>query len=280
MKIFIIDKVEIDKEKLKEIIEHRDIGFVIGEGEEISQINDTVLNLEPDMIIFDLVKNTEEEYELLREFKKKYKAKLIRLSSNSDKIQVENSYRAGVDYFIYKPINEYEIKTIANKVKKEIEEMEKLREIHKIINNFSNISNAEGQEDNLEKRLNYTLLKLGIIGEKGSEEIRKIVKFMHENNISVNDTSIRKMCANFTDKPKNMEQKIRRAINIAMINIANLGIEDYMNDIFIEYSNTLFNFEQVKREMDYIRGRSADKGSINMKKFLSGVRVLSEEYND
>ena len=280
MKIFIIDKVESDREKLKEIIEHRDIGFMIGESEDIANINEAILNLEPDIIIFDLEKNTDEEYKLLKKFKESYKSKLIRVSSNNEKIQVENSYRAGVDYFIYKPINEYEIKTITAKVKKEMEEMEKLREIQRIISNFSNISNLEEQEDDLEKRLNYTLLKLGIIGEKGSEEIRRIVKFMHENKVNVNDISIREMCANFTDKPKNMEQKIRRAINMAMINIANLGIEDYMNDIFIEYSNTLFNFEQVKREMDYIRGKSSDKGSINMKKFLSGIRVISEDYND
>ncbi len=47
---------------------------------------------------------------------------------------------------------------------------------------------------------------------------------------------------------------MRRTIGMAMSNIANLGIEDYMNEIFVEFSNTLFNFEQVRREMEYIRG--------------------------
>lgn len=280
MKIFIADKLEEDREKLKDIIENRDIGFVIGESKNICKINETILDLEPDIVIFDLEDNSEEEYKLLKEFKESHQTKLIRVSSNNEKLEVENSYRSGVDYFIYKPINEYEIKTIANKVKREIEQIERLKEIQRIITKFSSISTSNEKEDDLEKRLNYTLLKLGIIGEKGSEEIRKVIKFMYENKINVNNTSIREMCGNFSDKPKNMEQKIRRAINMAMVNIANLGIEDYMNDIFIDYSNTLFNFEQVKREMDYIRGKSMDKGSINMKKFLSGVRVLCEDYSD
>lgn len=280
MKIFIADKSKVDREKLKEIIEHKDIGFVIGESDNIYKIKDTVANLEADIVIFDLIENSKEQYEFLEEFKKNHQTKLIRISKTDEKIEVENSYRAGVDYFIYKPINEYEIKTIMTKIKKEFDERERLREIQRIINKFSNISNLEEREDDLEKRLNYTLLKLGIIGEKGTEEIKKVVQFMCENKIDINNTSIREMCANFTDKPKNMEQKIRRAINMAMINIANLGIEDYMNDIFIEYSNTLFNFEQIKKEMDYIRGKSSEKGSINMKKFLSGVRVLCEDYND
>lgn len=73
---------------------------------------------------------------------------------------------------------------------------------------------------------------------------------------------------------------MRRAINVAMTNIASLGIEDYMNETFVEYSNTLFNFEQIKREMDYIRGKSYEKGSINMKKFISGVCTLCESFNN
>jgi len=53
-----------------------------------------------------------------------------------------------------------------------------------------------------------------------------------------------------------------------------------MNETFVEYSNTLFNFEQIKKEMDYIRGKSNIKGSINMKKFLSGLCILCEKYNN
>lgn len=280
MKIFIADRMEADRKILKHIIQSKDLGFVIGESEDISTIKNIIVDIEPDLILFDFTNNKEEKYTFLQDIKKGYKTKLIRISDDYNKSTVEKSYKVGVDYFIYKPINEYEVKTIINKIKREIEETEKLKEIKKIINDLTSHSMQQEKEEIWQKKLNYILLKLGIIGEKGSEDIRKIICFMTKNKVNINDISIREICTNFTDKPRNMEQKIRRAINMAMINIANLGIEDYMNEIFIEYSNTLFNFEQVKKEMDYIRGKSNDKGSINMKKFLSGIHVVCENYND
>ncbi len=78
-----------------------------------------------------------------------------------------------------------------------------------------------------------------------------------------------------------MEQRMRRTIGMAMSNIANLGIEDYMNEIFVEFSNTLFNFEQVRREMEYIRGERIKKGgSVNIKRFLAGLTSYCENINN
>lgn len=50
-----------------------------------------------------------------------------------------------------------------------------------------------------------------------------------------------------------------------------LGIEDYMNDVFMEYSNGLYNFEQLKIEMDHIRGKGKSRGKVNLKKFIDGL---------
>lgn len=279
MKIFIVDKIQANRKLLKDIIQNKDLGLIVGESENLKQIIVDINDIRPDLVLFDL-DDTNEEYSFIKIIKETCNISFIRISDNTSKSIVEKSYRAGVDYYIYKPINEYEILTIVNKVKRESEESKKLRYIQKIINDFSCISSSHEKEDDLEKRLNSILLKLGIIGEKGSEDIKAIIKLMLTNKINLNNMSIRDLCINFTSKPKNMEQKIRRAINMAMINIANLGIEDYMNEVFLEYSNTLFNFEQVKREMDYIRGKSNEKGSINMKKFISGLCVLCENYND
>ena len=43
---------------------------------------------------------------------------------------------------------------------------------------------------------------------------------------------------------------------MGMANLAHLGIEDFMNDTFAQYSSTLFNFEELRAEMDYIRAVS------------------------
>lgn len=279
MKVFIIDKIKANRELLKDIIQNNDLGFVIGEGDNLKELINVINEIKPNLVLFE-VYNELEGYTFIKVIKETCKTKFIRISDVTSKAIVEKSYRAGVDYYIYKPINEYEITTIIRKVKREIEESEKLRRIQKLINDFSSISSIEDKEEDLERKLNHILLKLGIIGEKGSQDIKAIIKFIIKNKLNINDISIRELCINFTLKPKNMEQKIRRSINIAMINMANLGIEDYMNEVFLEYSNTLFNFEQVKKEMDYIRGKSTEKGSINMKKFLSGLYILCENYKE
>ena len=56
-----------------------------------------------------------------------------------------------------------------------------------------------------------------------------------------------------------------------------LGIEDFMNDTFAQYSSTLFNFEELRAEMDYIRGRRAAGGKISLKKFLDGLVLIAQE---
>ena len=59
-------------------------------------------------------------------------------------------------------------------------------------------------------------------------------------------------------------KRIRRTATAGMINLANIGIEDYMNETFVEYSNGLYNFEQLKTEMDFIRGKTKKRGKVNL----------------
>ena len=46
------------------------------------------------------------------------------------------------------------------------------------------------------------------------------------------DCTIKELCSKFSDNPKTMEQRISRTATVGMINLANIGIEDYMNEIF------------------------------------------------
>lgn len=97
------------------------------------------------------------------------------------------------------------------------------------------------------------------------------VDYMISNPEMAADKKLSDLCAHFCDNPKSAEQRIRRTVNVAMSNLAHLGLEDYANDTFVEYSNTLFNFEQVRREMDYIRGRSTKRGNVKIRNFLNAL---------
>ena len=99
---------------------------------------------------------------------------------------------------------------------------------------------------------------------------------MTANHVHLDDTTLHELCSRFCDSPKSMEQRIRRAAAAGLVNLAHLGIEDYSNEIFTEYSNTLYNFEQVRKEMDFIRGRSDKHGNVKIKNFLNALTAYSQ----
>jgi two-component system response regulator YcbB len=65
-------------------------------------------------------------------------------------------------------------------------------------------------------------------------------------------------------------------VKTGLTNLAHLGIEDFMNDTFTDYSSTLFPFEEVRTEMDYIRGKRAYGGKVSLKKFIESLMMQAE----
>lgn len=281
MKIFVLDKNKDDINTLRNIIHENYLGYLMGVSSEPSEAIEEIITSKPDLVVLDMLQDEFDGFLIIKEIKKEnINTKFIMISNLTSKENVEKAYILGVEYFIYKPINHIEIENVIKKVKYKIELEEKINKIQQIFNEISPISEERLESKDCEQDIKFILFKLGIMGEIGSEDLIRVVSFLIKNKIRTSDISIREICARFTNNPRVMEQKMRRTVNIAMTNIASLGIEDYMNETFVEYSNTLFNFEQIKREMDYLRGKSNEKGSINMKKFLSGLCILCENYND
>lgn len=274
--IFILDDDINIIRILKKIIDDKDLGTIVGEERDGEKGIDRIRTIIPDIVLIDLLMPGIDGLRIVKQLKEEYpNIEFIMISQVSSKNMVEKAYRYGVEYYIYKPINAIEVEMIIRKV---IERMEINRTILKMQQIFNNKPEKEivRLEGACEQCINNILMELGIISEKGSEEIIKVVKYVIMKGINLNNITIRELCSHFTDNPKSMEQRMRRAISIAMTNIANLGIEDYMNEIFVQYSNSLFNFEQVRREMEYIRGKSDRGGSTNIKKFLIGLISFCE----
>lgn len=280
MKIFLLYDEEEEKDILRRIIINNELGFLAGESNNSEKVIESIIDTKSDLVII-VLKDNFNRLEIIKDIKERYdNIHFIVIGNPTSKKAVEMAYRYGADYFIYKPINEFELLTLMKRVKDKLILDKQLTKIYQLVNKIRQYDEEVQNSHNLEKRINGILLKLGIIGEYGSEDLVKIVKYVMENDINLNSISIRDLCSKFTDNPRIMEQKMRRAINIALTNIASLGIEDYMNETFVEYSNTLFNFEQVKKEMDYLRGKSIEKGSISMKRFISGLCTICENDND
>jgi two-component system response regulator YcbB len=149
------------------------------------------------------------------------------------------------------------------------------------------VNHAAGFTQSIDK----LFLQLGISGDKGSGDIIEIIYYLNKQKETRGTLQsdykmleVYKYLANkyekTFDKSANntaIEQRIRRTIFRALENISNMGIEDYGNEIFTRYSNTLFEFKEVRTQMDFIRGRSYEKGTINVRKFIEGAMALSKQ---
>lgn len=273
MKILIVDDDFNVHKILTMIIEHEKIGQVI-ENKNLTGVG--VFNLidseKPDIIMIDLLMPGKDGIELMKEIKSKYPSiRFIMLSQVTSKAMIEKAYDSGIEFFINKPINAIEVKSVLYKVINDIKMREKLNKIQHIFE--SNVIEESSSENkiSIEDKLREVMKRIGILGESGEEDIIKALGYMVDHEGVLDKCTLSEFFKKLSPKAKSTEQRIRRTAFVAMNNIANLGVEDYMNETFTEFSTSLFAFDDIKKEMDFIRGKSEERGKVNVKKFLQGI---------
>jgi two-component system response regulator YcbB len=281
LRIYIVDDDISAIKVLENIIEDNDLGDVIGFSLGGEEAVDKILSKEPDIVLIDLLMPEKDGIEMVNDIRKQNETiKFIMISHVNTKNMISSAYKSGIEFFINKPINNIEVKIVMEKIAEKIN-MEKI---------FSQISNVVVKKEKFAARkddedpvtdiitsIRRVLNKLGILGEKGGEDILRICRYLVENKGSVFDYKFKDICDKLTDdNPKAMEQRIRRAVNIGLNNLASMGIEDYMNITFTRYSNSLYNFQDVKAQMDFIRGKRKSGGKINVKKFIDNLMANQE----
>ena len=134
---------------------------------------------------------------------------------------------------------------------------------------------------NITDEIEEILADLGIIGDSGAQVltqlIEKVIEYKMINNhfnYKLQDIYLEVIAMSDEDKVvnfKTLEQRIRRLIIKALSNLSQMGVDDYYNPKFIEYSSLLFDFKQIRQEMSYIENSQNDRGKINIKKFIEGI---------
>lgn len=284
--IIVEDDISIIK-ILEKIIYDRGLGEVVDYAMDGNEGVEKINKYNPDIVLVDLLMPEKDGLSLVREVTKyNNKVHFIMISQVMSKDMIGKAYEYGVEYYINKPINAVEVENVIKKVQEKIKLNKTLEKIKYIFaENISvdspkveNVLEAENESmENYEEKIRNVMSKIGIMGEVGSEDIVKIVSFLIKSKKTMNEYSIKDLCSKFTDNPKSMEQRIRRTATVGMVNLANIGIEDYMNDVFVDYSNGIYNFEQIKKEMDFIRGKSSERGKVSLKKFIQGMAFYCEK---
>lgn len=271
MKYYIVDDEIGTVKTLENIVESRNLGEVCGYSTNPEKAVDEILGLEPDIVLADLLMSKMDGIALVAKIKAMRKSiSFVMISQVADKDMIEQAYNAGVEFFINKPINIIEVEKVLNNVADKIK-------MNSIVNNIKGIFAADEpkaapQEDEDELReINVFLGLLGMLGEKGTSDILGICQYLIDNREEYSKETMTKIAEKDGEQLKNVEQRIRRAIKKGLTNVAHLGIDDYSNEVFQVYANYVFDFKNIKDEMDFIRGTSAGGGRVNISKFIEGL---------
>lgn len=272
LKFYILDDDEKIIRILENIIYNSSLGEVIGTNSNGKDAINEIAYLKPDILLIDLLMPEMDGVAVVESLQKlKLSLKIIMISEVSNKSMISKAYESGIEFFVQKPINRNEVSKVIEKVTEKVELEQKFKIIGSMFSGV--VSKPEVRNDPMHD-IKLIFSRLGIMGEKGVEDILCICNYMIMENVTSFDFKVKDICVRLSNQPKAMEQRLRRAINKGLINIANLGIEDNMNDVFLTYGNALYDFENVKAEMDYIRGKRSSGGKISMRRFIENILLL------
>lgn len=299
LSIYIVDDDVSIRQILKNVIVSKELGNVVGESDNGEQAAREILLLKPDIVIVDLLLPVQDGIELTMKVKQmNIHTLFIMISQVSSKDMIAKAYESGIEYFINKPINVNEVVSVIKKVIEKLKLTETLRYIGSALNTLEGIKGSgmtelgRSNSPNIKERAKVILSQLGILGEAGSKDIIEIVgiltnkrTYSRESLPRYKTTNLYKLLKKhykeegndniYTEKA--IEQRVRRAISKALRNIASIGLEDYGDYTFTTYSNTLFDFHEVRMEMDHLKGKNNYRGKINVKKFLEGIILFTQQ---
>ena len=282
MKFYFVDDDKNIRTILKILVTERNLGECCGSSGNGDDALEDVAALHPDIIIVDLLMPDMDGISFVEKARKiSPESACIMLSQVASKDLIAKAYESGIEFFIQKPLNAIEVESVIRNVLKTLSMHRTIGKVQSLFEtefseNGRQSDNPSPQSENFQSRLTNVLQKLGIIGELGSKDIITLVTWLHDRSETLEQQTLGRLLSQFSENPKSVEQRIRRAASTGLVNLAHLGLEDYSNDVFTEFSNTLYNFEQVRREMDYIRRKSDKHGNVKIRSFLNALLSYCE----
>lgn len=290
----VIDDDRTVRRVLTKIIEQYSLGDICAEADNGLLGEELILRHKPDIVIIDILLPYQDGMSIIKKVKSmNIKSVFIMLSQVSDKDMIAKAYELGIEFFISKPINVIEVVNVIKKVGEYLTIKKTFEAIESTVMNLGRKSEigTDRKPDIIKRMLNQIMVDLGILGDLGSRDIMNICTMLYENP-EYGDTLEEIQLSNLLKLLQNkyssegrasksdlkaIEMRIRRTVAKAMKNIAAMGIEDFSNDKFVLYSSSLFDYVEVKAEMDYIRGKAKYGGKVNIKSFIKRLLVMLEQ---
>ncbi|WP_019554526.1 response regulator [Propionispira raffinosivorans] len=298
MRFMIVDDDEVIRTMLSDIIEDYDLGEIAGEADNGSLIDTALLERKKiDILVIDMLMPIRDGVQTVKSIKADFTGKIIMLSQVENKEMIGNAYSLGVDYYITKPINRNEVVSVIRAVS---EHMQLKNLVHNIEKNLHTAlrSNHSAEIANtirhtplpltIRQKGEMMLTEMGIGGEKGCKDLLDILQFLQKQeqetlmqkdfpSLKIIFTKIaeaklgQENTIEIQKEYKALEQRLRRTIFQALVNLASMGIIDYANPKFEEYAAKFFDFTEVRKIMLTLESNEKVNMSqihINSKKFI------------
>lgn len=165
MRFFIADDDRAIRSILKQMIEDEDLGEVVGEAEDGSQIEGHYLHFKQvDILLIDLLMPGRDGIETIRHLQGSYNGKAVMISQVEAKEMVGEAYSLGIEYFIHKPINKIEIVTVLRKVKERIELETSIGDIQHSLSRLIQRNEPKKRAEGDAREINQRNRKISFIG--------------------------------------------------------------------------------------------------------------------
>lgn len=290
MKFYILDDLLASVKVLQNIIETKNLGEIAGTNTDVEKAIPEILAKEPDIVMVDLLMPKKDGITVVKEIREiNPDISFIMISQVADKKMIQDAYEAGIEFFITKPNNRIEIEKVINNIIEKRQMAEVLKGIRNVIgdspqvppgHDYGAVASAQPTPHPPSKtaKTRRILGAIGMLGESGTKDIMAVIEMLANSGEEyMSKTTLDSYAESLEADPKIVKQRIRRAIKKGLTNVASLGVEDYYDDNFSEYANTLFNFEAVRSEMDLLRGKSQYGGSPSIDKFFEGLEMLTSD---
>jgi len=286
-RILLIDDDPAVVRMLQRIVDEHCIGTVVARASDGPTGEEAALQHRPDIVLIDLLMPGRDGLEIIRRLKAKgFAGSFVMISQVDDKDLVARAYKAGVEFFIYKPLNLTEILAVLRRVTEGLHMRQTLQNIRASLGPLAGepapaptpTAAAPGGEAQIRKAGRRVLADLGILGEAGGTDLISIALlpgFRARADFDMNEvytalSDYYQSQAGETKAPsfKAIEQRLRRAALAALSHLAALGLEDFSHPRFESLAPTFFGFGEVRAEMARLRSGSGVAGRINLKKFI------------
>ncbi|BAB06434.1 response regulator [Halalkalibacterium halodurans] len=299
MNFFITDDDVTVRSILAQIIEDEQLGQVVGEAEDGSELDGKRLNIKQvDILLIDLLMPNCDGLEAIQKIKPEFKGKIIMISQIESKELISEAYLLGIEHYIMKPINKIEVLSVIRKVINHTRLEQSLYDIQKSLSNVlqgsipTQVNDQVFHDDSIKSYGQYLLSELGIAGESGSKDLMNILMFLYtyekEYSFEKGFPALKDIFEQLASEKlgdaaderdvrrevKAAKQRVRRAVYQSLEHVASLGLIDFSNPKFEEYASHFFDFSVVRSKMTELKNETSSSytsARINVKKFTQAL---------